>query len=41
MKCVCLKCDHKWLSRCESKPLSCPNCKSYTWAEPKKKKEKK
>lgn len=33
MKYKCSKCLHKWISRTEHKPKSCPQCKNYKWIE--------
>lgn len=31
MKCVCKKCGYDWQTLRETKPKSCPKCKSYRW----------
>lgn len=31
MKCTCKKCGYTWESRTDTKPKSCPACKSYRW----------
>ena len=37
----CKFCKHKWRSRTEAEPKSCPLCKRYLWKEEKSKKETK
>ncbi len=32
MKCKCMKCGHKWVSRVEN-PKACPACKRFDWNE--------
>lgn len=32
----CSKCGHSWMPR-KLKPLKCPKCQSFKWAEKKKK----
>lgn len=38
MKCHCKKCKHEWFARSESKPKTCPKCKTYNWEEAEKNK---
>lgn len=35
MEYTCMKCGHQWLTRIRTIPKSCPNCKSYRWANTK------
>ena len=35
-KLVCRRCKHKWVPR-KKEVITCPRCKSYLWAKPKKK----
>lgn len=38
-KLKCLKCNHSWIPRTDSNPVSCPNCKSRFWDTKKNSKE--
>jgi len=30
-RCTCLRCNHSWLKRVQTKPLQCPNCGTRRW----------
>ncbi len=32
----CLRCDHIWIPRKDTKPIICPKCKSPYWDRPRR-----
>lgn len=33
-KLLCSRCNHEWITRIETPPVSCPKCKSIYWNKP-------
>lgn len=37
MICSCMRCHHRWKTRTEEKPRTCPSCNSAYWDTPRRK----